>query len=155
MPNWRKLIISGSDASLKSLTATEGITGSLFGTASWAENATTASYVLTAVSASHAVTASYIEGGVGTPIYLYTQSSPSSTWLITHNLGTFFPIVTVYDITNNVIVPQEITSLSTSSLSITFPLSIAGYASIAGGNFSSISQGITQNETIINSLIFG
>jgi hypothetical protein len=61
-----------------SLIVTNGITGSLFGTSSWAlnsitasfiENAQTASYVLQAVSASFAtsasfaLTASYIDGG--------------------------------------------------------------------------------------------
>jgi hypothetical protein len=39
MPNWKKLVVSGSDASLNSLTVTNGITGSLAGTAS---NATSA-----------------------------------------------------------------------------------------------------------------
>ena len=39
MPNWKKLITSGSDASLNSLTVTNGITGSLFGTASYAISA--------------------------------------------------------------------------------------------------------------------
>ena len=48
MPSWKKVIISGSDASLNSVTATSGFTGSLFGTASWANNATTASFVTTA-----------------------------------------------------------------------------------------------------------
>jgi hypothetical protein len=43
-----------------SVTATQGFTGSLFGTSSWAQNATTASYVLNAVSSSFASTASYI-----------------------------------------------------------------------------------------------
>jgi hypothetical protein len=46
-------IVSGS------LTVTQGITGSLFGTASWANNASTSSYVLNAVSASFASTASF------------------------------------------------------------------------------------------------
>ena len=36
MPNWRKIILSGSTANLNSLTVTNGITGSLFGTASYA-----------------------------------------------------------------------------------------------------------------------
>jgi hypothetical protein len=36
MPNWRKVITSGSDASLNTLTVINGITGSLFGTASYA-----------------------------------------------------------------------------------------------------------------------
>ena len=41
MPNWKKIIVSGSDASLNSLNVTAGVTGSLLGTAS------TASYVNT------------------------------------------------------------------------------------------------------------
>jgi hypothetical protein len=59
MPSWKKVIVSGSDAFLNTLTVTNGITGSLHGTSSWAENAITSSYALNAVSASHAVTASY------------------------------------------------------------------------------------------------
>jgi len=38
MPNWKKVIVSGSNASLNSLTVSNGITGSLFGTASYASN---------------------------------------------------------------------------------------------------------------------
>ena len=47
-----------------SVTATQGFTGSLFGTSSWAQNATTASYILNAVSSSFATTAqtaSYVQ----------------------------------------------------------------------------------------------
>jgi hypothetical protein len=36
MPSWKKVILSGSDAALNSLTVSNGITGSLFGTASYA-----------------------------------------------------------------------------------------------------------------------
>ena len=66
MPNWKKVIVSGSDASLNSLNVTAGVTGSLLGTASYAtqaltaSNANTASYVLNAVSSSFASTASYV-----------------------------------------------------------------------------------------------
>jgi hypothetical protein len=69
MPNWKKVITSGSDASLNSLTVVNGITGSLFGTSSWAVSssraitasyALTSSYVLNAISASFASTASYV-----------------------------------------------------------------------------------------------
>jgi hypothetical protein len=38
MPNWKKVIVSGSDASLNTLSVLNGITGSLFGTASFASN---------------------------------------------------------------------------------------------------------------------
>ena len=41
MPNWKKLIVSGSDAILSSVTASNGF----FGTASWARNASTASFI--------------------------------------------------------------------------------------------------------------
>jgi len=70
-----RLDVSGSVIITGSLTVTSGITGSLFGTASWAQNAVTASYVQTAQTASYvlnavsasyasfAVTASYIDGG--------------------------------------------------------------------------------------------
>jgi hypothetical protein len=51
MPNWKKVIVSGSDASLNSLNVSNGITGSLFGTSSFANYATSASYAATASSA--------------------------------------------------------------------------------------------------------
>ena len=72
MPNWRKVITSGSDASLNTLTVTNGITGSLLGTASYASQAlsssfaTTASYVLQAISASFATTSTTQTAGNST-----------------------------------------------------------------------------------------
>ncbi len=46
MPNWRKVITSGSDASLNSLTVTNGITGSLYGTARFVDTGSlTSSFV--------------------------------------------------------------------------------------------------------------
>jgi hypothetical protein len=86
MPNWKKVVVSGSDATLNSLTVTNGfnitgsasisgslnvangITGSLFGTssyaitASYALNAISSSYSNAATSASYALTASYTPG---------------------------------------------------------------------------------------------
>lgn len=43
MPNWRKLIVSGSDAVLNTVTAV-AFTGSFLGTGSYATNALSASY---------------------------------------------------------------------------------------------------------------
>jgi len=45
MPNWKKVITSGSNASLDTLTVTNGITGSLFGTSSYATSASRADSV--------------------------------------------------------------------------------------------------------------
>jgi hypothetical protein len=44
MPNWKKVIVSGSDATLSSVIATTGFTGSLQGTASYATQALSSSY---------------------------------------------------------------------------------------------------------------
>ena len=51
---------TGSAEISGSLLVSQGITGSLFGTASWSENAVTASYILNSVSSSFSETASYI-----------------------------------------------------------------------------------------------
>ena len=60
MPNWKRVIVSGSDATLTSVTATAGFTGSLQGTASYA---------------TQALSASYAPGGAGTPTFPYTGSA--------------------------------------------------------------------------------
>ena len=56
------------------------ITGSLFGTASWAQNATTASYVLNAVSASFAATASSADN------FLIRQNATASNLLVNNTI---------------------------------------------------------------------
>jgi len=73
MPNWKKVIVSGSNATLNSLFVNTSVTASIFsgsftgslqGTSSWANNATTASYVLNAISSSfatRAISASYAD----------------------------------------------------------------------------------------------
>jgi len=55
------ITISGSLTVIGPVSSSGGFTGSLQGTASWANNAVTASYILNAVSASFASTASYIQ----------------------------------------------------------------------------------------------
>ena len=78
MPNWKKVITSGSAASLYSLDVSNGITGSLLGTSSYALQALSSSYATTAsfvtgsiftnsnsaASASFAQTASYVTGSI-------------------------------------------------------------------------------------------
>jgi len=53
------LIAQNNSTVTGSLVVTDGITGSLYGTASWATNASTSSYVLNAVSSSFSTTSSY------------------------------------------------------------------------------------------------
>jgi len=78
MAEWRKVIVSGSNAELNQLQVSTSITastvsasrftGSLFGTASWANNATnasTASWASNVNTASWAISASHVIGGGG------------------------------------------------------------------------------------------
>jgi hypothetical protein len=69
MPSWKKVIVSGSDATLNSLNVISGVTGSLLGTGSWAvraqsssfaSNASTAASASFATQAANAVTSSFI-----------------------------------------------------------------------------------------------
>jgi hypothetical protein len=82
-------IISGSLNVSGSVTATS-FTGSLFGTSSWASNATTASYLTGVVaSASYAFTASYVNGNVayiGGALY---QTKTTSIGTGTNTIFTF------------------------------------------------------------------
>jgi hypothetical protein len=84
-------IITGSLGITGSLNVTQGITGSLFGTSSWAidairaQNVTTASYALTSsysnnsTSASYALTASYIQNAQSASYVLNAVSSSFAT----------------------------------------------------------------------------
>ncbi len=69
MPSWKKVLISGSDAALNSLTVTNGITGSLFGTSSYSVSASRA------ISSSYSLTSSYatnlkVSGSISTPNWI-------------------------------------------------------------------------------------
>lgn len=130
MPNWKKVITSGSDARLNSLYVTGGVTASgYFGTASWAVSASWAPGGQS-VTASYALTASYFDGQTHS---VHTQTTASVTWTVTHNLNNETPGVTVWDSTKKVVIPQEIASVNANSLTITFPVSQSGYALISNG----------------------
>lgn len=101
MPSWKKVITSGSNASLNSLTVINGITGSLFGTASsaisasWAINALTASYLSGYVSPFPYTGSAIITGSLavtGSSAFngnLYIESTSPTTpplWVSASNL---------------------------------------------------------------------
>ena len=155
MPNWKKVIVSGSDASLNSLNVSTYIsastfsgkfTGSLQGSSSYAltssyvQNAQTASYVVSAsyaVTASNAITASYALYAASSPnigtTTTFTQATSASTWTFIHNLNTYTPQITVYDYGKNVIIPQNIAGTDANTVTINFNASQSGYAVISNG----------------------
>jgi hypothetical protein len=117
--------------------------GELTGTSSYASFANTASFATLAYSASYfsgsisnavfatsasfAATASYAlnagAGGGGTVggQALLTQSLAATTWSFNHNLGTTYPVITVYDgPSNSVIQPLNIVSSGSNNINIFF-----------------------------------
>lgn len=87
MPNWKKVIVSGSDASLNSLNVTAGVTGSFLGTASYATQALTASNADTASYVVTAQTASYVLQAVSAS-FASTASFAPNAWSLTGNSST-------------------------------------------------------------------
>lgn len=147
MPNWKKLIVSGSAGNLSSLNVDTSVsasiisanqfTGSLYGTASQA------------ISSSYALTSSYFNGLVESASYAatasfaysfpdqgfqFTQATGSSTWTVNHNLNTSTPLVDVYDSTYNQLIPASVSSISANTTQITFSTAQAGYAIISKGS---------------------
>jgi hypothetical protein len=57
-----------------------------------------------------------------------TQSTPSSTWTFNHLLNSQYPNVTVYNASNEVVMPQSITATDANTLTLTFGSPVAGYA---------------------------
>jgi len=152
MPNWKKVIVSGSEAALSSLNVTNSVTASIFsgsftgslaGTASWANNVISASYALTASFALNGG-----GGGGGGGAQTFTQTTPAVSWSFTHNLGTYTPIVQVYDSSYNTIQPATIVGTSLDITTITFATSTSGYAIISTGGSINISG---SNATLIQS----
>ena len=117
-----------------SVNSLNGYTGSLFGTASWAQNALTASFAM---------------GGSASSI-LYQTASAAFTWSFNHFLQTQYPVFTIYDSSNNVIVPQRIQAVDTSSALIYFSSPTTGVAVASKGGYSSsvVTSAIIANTAI-------
>jgi ribosomal protein L35AE/L33A len=98
----------------KSAGVTGSFTGSLFGTASYATFALSASFA----------------PGFTTNM---SQSNAATTWSFTHNLNTINPIVQVYDLTNSQIIPNQIVGMNNSTAEIRFDYAQAGYAVASNG----------------------
>jgi len=75
---------------------------------------------------------------IDTSRYLHSQSVASTTWTVNHNLEYDYPSVTIYDNTNKVIIPDEITRVSNNQLTITFASAESGNAHVSVGGISNI-----------------
>ena len=129
-------------------------TGSLQGTASYATNALSASNALSSsyslsssfaflantasyvATSSYAISASYADNFNAGYARVFAQVSPSVTWSFTHNLNSFVPLVQVYDLAYNQLIPATIVNTSLSGSSIYFANAQAGYAVISTGGIT-------------------
>lgn len=72
--------------------------------------------------------------------YVHTQASPSTTWVINHNLNTAAPTVQAYESSTSYIIPDTITISSVNTVTITFADARSGIAIVlAGGATTSVS----------------
>ena len=65
--------------------------------------------------------------------FVHTNSS-SEIWRVTHSLGEKFPAVTIYDETDNVIIPDNILAVNASNMEVTFQNATSGNAHFSVGN---------------------
>jgi hypothetical protein len=68
--------------------------------------------------------------------FVHTQDTTSTTWVITHNLGSQFVNVEVADENDYAIIPDEISFDSENQLTITFLQEETGHAAITSGGVS-------------------
>jgi hypothetical protein len=100
MPNWKKVIVSGSSANLYELNVDSSITasivsasqftGSLFGTASWAVSSSCALFAITASYVETAQTASYVLQAISASYALISSNSVSSSYALTASFASAF-----------------------------------------------------------------
>jgi len=76
-------------------------------------------------------------GGTG-GYHIHTQTTPASTWNVTHDLGEQFVNVEVIGSDDKSIVPSEINFTDSTSLQIDFSYNITGYASVTIGGGSGV-----------------
>ncbi len=85
-------------------------------------------------------------------------SSAATTWAVTHSLATKYPVVTIWDDNDQVIIPASITADTTNTATITFEQAMSGRASFTLGVPSSsyfISESNQILTTVADSTIAG
>ena len=87
---------------------------------------------LTVLFGSSSISGKISVAGSGTS-YKKTFETPSDTWTITHNLNELYPIVQVYNIDDQVIIPQNIISIDENTIVVSFAFNTTGTAHITVG----------------------
>ena len=119
MPNWKKLIVSGSDAALSSLTVTNEVTASYY-TGSFTGSYKGDGSGLTGITVNSATT---VED-------TFTSQTSIS---ISHNFGTKNIIVSVYNSDDEQIIPASIITTDNNTVDVTFAVSTSGRVVVVRG----------------------
>ncbi len=84
------------------------------------------------------------------------EFSAATTWSLSHNMGTDYPIVTVYDNNRKIIFPQEIKSIDGDNIEVYFSVPVAGHLNVAkGGHIISGSIDLTNINLTGSNIISG
>lgn len=59
--------------------------------------------------------------------------SSATTWSLSHNMGTDYPIVTVYNNDRKIVFPQEVKSIDTNNIEVYFSTPVSGYLNVSKG----------------------
>ena len=89
--------------------------------------------------------------------YVHNQTVSSSTWNVTHNIGTSYPAVTVFNDQGEIVLPQNVEIVDANSITVTFPVSTVGDVSVTtGGGHTPISTGsfYISSSVALNELTF-
>ena len=108
----------------------------------WVNSVTNDYFICTKNTINTSIWVARATGGTASiPSFIYISLSASDTWDIEHNLGIMYPNVEVYEDTNNVIIPFDITAIDENNMVITFPEPVAGRAILIFGTGTSGTSG--------------
>ncbi len=155
---------------LRSAYATSALTSSFAITSSFASTSSYSSLAKTSESSSYIsasiinvtglmrITGSLQISGSSSGVYLFTQSIASSTWNITHSLGSRYPVIQVYSASYQSVSPNDytITSVDENKTRLVFTGLVTGSATIMATPVSVISTTL-RSTTIFtpNNIVFG
>lgn len=143
MPSWKKVLISGSDAALNTLNVSTALTAS--GLIYPTVDGTPGQTIVTDGTGS--LSFATIVSGIGSTTKL-NQTLAATTWSFAHNLNEQYPVVTIYDSNDEVIIPEKIDAVDANNLAIYFSTARIGRAvAVVGG--TTVSASLSQTASYV------